>query len=89
MRATWYVQAEEILDLAGGDEDGRARGEADDHGVRDEVDQHAQPGQAHRELDHSGKKGECQHEADELSAAGLGQRADRGENHDGNRGGRS
>ena len=82
MGAARHVEAEEVLDLAGGDENRRTCGEADDDGVRDEVDQCAEPRQTHRQLNQAGQQGECKHQADELRTARFGQRADRGKHHD-------
>ena len=41
------AQAEEVLDLRGGDEDGDSVGEADDHHARDEANHCAEAGKAH------------------------------------------
>ena len=41
------LQAEEILDLGAGDQDGDAVGEADDHGSRNELDSRAHARDAH------------------------------------------
>jgi hypothetical protein len=41
-------QAEEVLDLAGEDDDGDAGGEADRHRIGDELDEGAEPQEAHR-----------------------------------------
>ena len=41
------AEAEEVLDLRGGDEDGDAVGEADDDRAGDELDRRAEAGEAH------------------------------------------
>ena len=52
------VQLEKVLELVGGDNHARARGEADDNRVRYEVDERAEPEQAHGQFDHADKEGE-------------------------------
>ena len=89
MRAARDVDAEEILHLAGGDQQRGTGGEADHHGMRDEIDQHAHARQAQDQLEQAGEEGQGQHHADELRRAGFGERAHRGEYRDGNRGGRA
>jgi len=56
VRAPRHLQPEEVLDLAGGDENGGTRGEADDDRVRNEIDQRAQPRQTHRQLNQAGQE---------------------------------
>ena len=48
------AQAEEVLDLRGGDQDGDAVGEADDDHARNELDGCAQAGEAHDQEHDSG-----------------------------------
>ena len=78
-----------FFDLAAGDQQCRAGGKADHHGMGDEIDQHAHARQPQNQLEQAGKEGQGQHHADELRRAGFGQdvRID-GEYGDGNRGGR-
>ena len=49
-----------MLHLTGGDQDRSACGEADDHRMRDKINQCAQSGQAESELIHAGKEGQGQ-----------------------------
>ena len=84
VRTARDVQAKEVLDLAGGDQDGGARRETDDDRVGDEVHQSAEPGQTHGQLDQSGQQSEREDQAHKLCAAGFGQRADRGKYHNRN-----
>ena len=51
------LQAEKILDLRQEDQHRDAVGEADDDGQRNELDQHAQPEDAHRQQDAAGHEG--------------------------------
>ena len=66
------VDAEEILDLAGDDEQGRTRGEADHHGMRNEIHQGAETGHPHRQLHQADHEGQGQHQAHIIGAAGFG-----------------
>ena len=59
----------------------RARGKADHHGVRNEVDQHAQPRQACHQLGNADQEGEHQNQADVLRAPRLRKLRHRGEHH--------
>ena len=52
------VQLEKVLELVGGDDHAGARGEADDDRVRYEVDERAEPEQAHGQFDHADKEGQ-------------------------------
>ena len=52
------AEAEEVLDLGGGDEDGDAVGEADDDRAGDEADRGAEAGEAHEEENHAGHEGD-------------------------------
>ena len=51
------AEAEEVLDLGAGDEDGDAVGEAHDAGARDELDCGAEPGDAQQNEQHAGHEG--------------------------------
>ena len=83
-RSARNVYAEEILDLAAGDQHGGAGGETDHHGMRNEIDQRPHARQPQCQLEQSGEEGQGQHQADELRRARRGVRADRGEHGDGN-----
>src|SRR5690606_20470965 len=50
------TQPEEVTELKDGDDDGDARGEAGGHRVRDELDETAQSGDAHRQHDQTGQE---------------------------------
>src|SRR5690606_17240612 len=50
------TQPEEVTELEDGDDDGDARGEAGGHRVRDELDETAQSGDAHRQHDQTGQE---------------------------------
>ncbi len=76
-----------MLELTGGDEDGGTRGKADHHAVGDEIDQLAHACQAEGQLKSAGEEGQGQHHIDEIRAAGHREGLDRGQYHDGNRGG--
>ena len=63
--------AEELLELRGDDEQAGAGGEADDHGVRNEVDEPPEPRDAHRQLDEPDHQVEREHERDVLAGVGA------------------
>ena len=77
------IDTEEVLHLASRDQQGGARCETDDHGMRDEVDQHSHACQPQDQLEHAHQKGQRQHHADEFRRAGIGQRTHGGEYGDG------
>ena len=81
--------AEEILELRGDDEQSGAGGEADHHGMRDEIDERTQPRDAHAELQQTHQQRERQHELDVRVGAGRGQRRHRREHDEGKRVGRA
>ena len=66
-----YLQAEEVFDLTGGDENRGACGEPDHHGVRDEVHQESKPRQAHGELNETDHECEGESEAHVIRGPGL------------------
>ena len=57
------AEAEEVLDLRGGNQDGDAVGESDDHQARDEADRGAEAGESH------GKQDDAGHQRDHGQAA--------------------
>jgi hypothetical protein len=75
------AQAEEVLDLGGGDQDGDAVGEADDHHVGDEAHRSTQTGEAHE------KKNDSGHDGDHGEAAHAKTGDDAGDNDDEGAGG--
>ncbi len=83
------VDTEEILHLTGRDEQRGTGREADDHRVRDEVDQHSHAREPEDQLEQSGEEGEREHHADELRRTGFGEGTDGGEHRDGDGRGRS
>ena len=76
-----------MLHLARGDEDGGARREPHDHGMGDEIDQCAQPGQAEGQLIYPRQEGEGQYNPDVSLRTRFGQGADGGEDDNGDGGG--
>ena len=88
-RAARDPDAEEIAHLTGGDQDGGAGGEADDHRVRDEIDQCAHARQSQDQLEHADQESERQHQADVVRRARLGLVGKGGEDGDGDRRGRA
>ena len=73
------LDAEKVADLAGHDQQGRARGKADDHAVRDEIDQGAHARQSQRQLEHPGEEGQGQDHADVLGRTRFVLRCQHGE----------
>ena len=83
------LRAEEVLELVDRDEDRGAGGEPRDDRVGHEVHEHAEPGDAEHELDHAHHQGEGDRIGDVLRASRRREGAERGEQHDGGRGGRA
>ena len=84
-----HMDTQDVLHLAGRDQDGGAGGKADDDRVRNKVDQHAEARQAETQLVDAGEKGQCQRQGDEFRCARRGVVTDGRENDDGNRRGRA
>ena len=72
-----------------GNEHRGARAEADDDGVRNEIDQGAQARRAHRELEYAGQKRDGENQADVVRRPRSRQRAEARENQNGDRVGRA
>jgi hypothetical protein len=87
--AAFDVEAEHIFQLAGADEDRGACGKGDHHRVRDEVDQHAEPGKAEGELIDTRQESQGQCQLHELGGAGGRMLTDGREDHQGDRRGGS
>ena len=75
------LQAEEILYLRAGDQDGDAVGEADDDGARNELDRRAHAGDAHDHQQNAGHHGAHEEAIDAVK------RDDAGDDHDEGAGG--
>ena len=84
----WDRDAEQVLDLREADDDGGRRGEADEHRVRQEVDEESQATDTERdvgEADHQGEqRGRCQIPGGPLLHEG-GERVGGEQRHDGDR----
>ena len=74
--------------LRGDDQQPRRCGEADDHAVRDEIDQHSHPAETERELHHAGEEGDRQCELYVVRRERLGDRRELREEQNGKRIGR-
>jgi hypothetical protein len=76
------LQAKKRLDLGVDDHDPGCGHEADNRGMRDEIQHRAGPRQIHRQPHGPCEQGDGQRQFDIARAAGLGQRCQRGEQHD-------
>ena len=85
-QAAGHLQAEEVLQLAGGDQHPRPGRESHDDGMGDEVDEGAEPREPHHELDRADHEGQGEGELDVGPGARLGERA-QGREQDDRRGG--
>ncbi|MNP30805.1 hypothetical protein D3C76_1238970 [compost metagenome] len=83
------VHAQQVRQLAQGDDDGGAEGEAEHHGMGDEIDQRAEAQKTQQQLEDAAKEGQQQHQGNVVGTAGDGQRTDAGVEHDGNGRGRA
>lgn len=72
------IHAEQVLQLAQPDNDGRRRGKPADNGVGEEIDHEPHPQEAEPELDPSDHEGQERGQGYELAGAGLGQGRDAG-----------
>ena len=66
------VDAEEVLDLAGDDQQSRPRSEADNHGVGNEIHQGAKASHPHHQLHQADHEGQGQYQAHIGGATGFG-----------------
>lgn len=79
----------QVGQLAQGNDDSGAQGETEYHGMGNEIDQRAKAQKPEQQLEDAAEEGQQQHQGDVIGAAGHGQRADTGVEHDGNGGGRA